>query len=240
LWYVTHGPSGLSAGERIGLFVALGVVCGAIGIVYARELMHQGSRLERWMGDLLMCMVLYGHFWFEHLLVHHRFVGTPRDPVTARNNEGFHRFFVRVLPACLTSAWRAEAALLARKGLSPWSTRNPFFRYVALQVAFLLAAFLIGGWACVGLFAITAGIAILHFEIVNDMEHYGLIRKHIGDGKYEHVKPRHSWNANHGASNWLLINLQRHSDHHYRPDRRFPLLQASGPDDAPQLPFGIR
>ena len=46
------------------------------------------------------------------------------------------------------------------------------------------------------------------------------------------------WNADHRASNWLLINLQRHSDHHSKPDRRFPLLQTYGDDDAPQLPFG--
>ncbi|MEM8581937.1 MAG: alkane 1-monooxygenase, partial [Pseudomonadota bacterium] len=39
-------------------------------------------------------------------------------------------------------------------------------------------------------------------------------------------------------SNWLLINLQRHSDHHFKPDRRFPLLQTYGADEAPQLPYG--
>jgi alkane 1-monooxygenase len=65
-----------------------------------------------------------------------------------------------------------------------------------------------------------------------------LTRKHLGEGKYEHVKPHHSWNAAHKASNWLLINLQRHSDHHYKPDRRFPLLQNYTDDEAPQLPFG--
>ena len=58
------------------------------------------------------------------------------------------------------------------------------------------------------------------------------------NGRYEPFLPRHSWNAGHTASNWLLINLQRHSDHHYKPDRRFPLLQTYAEDEAPQLPFG--
>ena len=75
-------------------------------------------------------------------------------------------------------------------------------------------------------------------ELVNYIEHYGLTRKHLGDGKYEHVQPHHSWNASHKASNWLLINLQRHSDHHYKPDRRFPVLQTYSAAEAPQLPYG--
>ena len=88
------------------------------------------------------------------------------------------------------------------------------------------------------IFVAQALAAIFQLELVNYVEHYGLTRKHLGDGKYEHVKPRHSWNASHKASNWLLINLQRHSDHHYKPDRRFPLLQSYDEDEAPQLPYG--
>ena len=97
-------------------------------------------------------------------------------------------------------------------------------------------AFALGGWAGVALFAVQAGVAIWQLELVNYIEHYGLTRKHLGEGKYEHVQPRHSWNASHKASNWLLINLQRHSDHHYKPDRRFAVLQTYDADQAPQLP----
>jgi alkane 1-monooxygenase len=200
--------------------------------------MHQKSRGERLLADLLLAMVLYSHFRSEHLLVHHRYVGTPRDPVTARYNEGFHRFYPRVLIGCLRSAFRAERELLARKG-KPWSDpSNPFFRYWALQLGMLVLAYLLGGIDGVVLFIVQAGVAIWQLELVNYVEHYGLTRKHLGDGKYEHVLPRHSWNAAHKASNWLLINLQRHSDHHYKPDRRFPLLQNYTEHDAPQLPFG--
>jgi alkane 1-monooxygenase len=73
---------------------------------------------------------------------------------------------------------------------------------------------------------------------VNYVEHYGLTRRYLGDGRYEPVRPHHSWNADHKVTNWLLINLQRHSDHHYKPDRRFPLLQTYAADEAPQLPLG--
>jgi alkane 1-monooxygenase len=171
-------------------------------------------------------------------MVHHRHVGTPRDPVTARYNEGFHRFFPRVLRDCWRSAFRAEAGMLARKGL-PWhDLKNPFWRYWALQAVMLFLAVVIGGGAGLGLFLWQALVAVWQLELVNYVEHYGLTRKHLGDGRYEHVKPRHSWNAAHRATNWLLINLQRHSDHHYKPDRRFPLLQNHDEAKAPQLPYG--
>ena len=237
LWYVPQAEY-LSTVERIGVFFGVGVITGTVGINYSHELMHQKNKLERWMADLLLGMVLYSHFRSEHFLVHHRYVATPRDPVTARYNEGFHRYYPRVLMECLVSAFGAEKAMLARKNL-PWTDRsNPFWRYWALQIGFLILALVLGGWSGVGLFLVQAGVAIWQLELVNYIEHYGLTRKHLGDGKYEHVQPRHSWNAAQKASNWLLINLQRHSDHHYKPDRRFAVLQNYGPEEAPQLPYG--
>jgi alkane 1-monooxygenase len=237
LWYVTYHGS-LSGIEKWGLFLGIGVISGAVGIVYSHELMHQKPKYERWLGDVLLGMVLYGHFRSEHLLVHHRYVGTPRDPVTARYNEGFYRFFPRVLWQCLISAFTAEKSMLARRGLPWWHASNPFWRYWALELGFVAVAAVIAGWFGLFLFLTQAFFAIWYLELVNYVEHYGLTRKHLGDGKYEHVKPRHSWNASQRVSNWLLINLQRHSDHHFKPDRRFPLLQTYSEDEAPQLPRG--
>ncbi len=237
IWYVPQATH-LSLLEKLVLFFGMGVISGTVGIVYSHELLHQSNRLERWLGDLLLGMVMYGHFRSEHLLVHHRYVGTPRDPVSARYNENFHRFFARVLVQCFRSAFRAEADRLARKDKPWWDAANPFWRYWALQAGFMALALILGGWAGLGLFLFQAFWAVWQLELTNYIEHYGLTRKHLGDGKYEHVKPHHSWNAAHKATNWLLINLQRHSDHHYKPDRRFPLLQNYTEAEAPQLPFG--
>ena len=239
IWYVTGpGDAHLGTLETIVLFFGVGVITGTIGINYAHELMHQRDRLERAMGDALLAMVLYSHFRSEHLLVHHRHVGTPGDPVTARYNEGFHRFFPRVLRESVRSAFQAEKRMLARKD-KPWhAAENPFWKYWALQAGCLALALILGGWEGLVLFLWQAFIAVWQLELVNYVEHYGLTRKHLGEGRYEHVKPRHSWNAAHKASNWLLINLQRHSDHHFKPSRRFPLLQNYTEDEAPQLPFG--
>ncbi len=237
IWYVPQADH-LGTLEKIVLFFGVGSVSGTIGINYSHELMHQKSAIERWLGDLLLATVLYSHFRSEHLRVHHLYVGTPRDPVTARYNEGFHRFFPRVLVECHVSAWQAEVAMLARRGLPPLHRSNPYWRYGALQLAMLALAITLGGGIGLALFLFQAFAAIWQLELVNYIEHYGLTRRHLGEGRYEHVLPRHSWNASQRASNWLVINLQRHSDHHYKPDRRFPLLQTYAEDDAPQLPYG--
>lgn len=224
--------------EQFLFFGCLGVITGAIGINYAHEMMHQKPWFERLLGDFLLTMVLYGHVRTEHILVHHRYVGTPRDVVTARYNVGAYRALAEVLVFTVTSAFRTERARLAHKGLPWWHRSNPFWRYVTWEVGWLALAFLIAGWWGVALFVLQAFVAIIHLEFVNYVEHYGLTRRHMGNGKYEHIQPHHSWNASHLATNWVLINLQRHSDHHYKPSRRYPVLQTYAPDKAPQLPFG--
>lgn len=224
--------------EIIGAAFSIGMLTGTVGINYSHELMHQSDKKERLLADVLLSMVLYSHFRSEHLQVHHRYVGTPRDPVTARFGESFYKYFQRVFVGCYKSAFHVEKAKLDRVN-KPWTDKsNPFWLYWGLQTAMVLLAVVIGGWIGLLVFLYQAFVAISHLELTNYVEHYGLTRKHLGHGKYEHVQPHHSWNADHRASNWLLINLQRHSDHHYKPNRRFPLLQTYDAATAPQLPFG--
>ena len=81
--------------------------------------------------------------------------------------------------------------------------------------------------------------AVLGFsllEVVNYIEHYGLLRQQRADGRYERCRPEHSWNASNVVSNLLLFQLQRHSDHHAFPTRRYQVLRHY--DDVPQLPTG--
>ena len=237
IWYLTH-VANFPTWEKFLVMFGIGVTTGTVGIVYAHELFHKPGRFERWLGDLLMAMVLYSHFRTEHLLVHHPWVGTPRDTVSARYNEGFLRFFPRVLWQGPDSAWRAERAMLARAGRSQFDPANPFWRYIALQALALALAFALGGGLGVGLFAFQAIVAVWQLELTNYVEHYGLTRRHLGNGRYEPVAPRHSWDATHRVSNLLLINLQRHADHHLHPMRRFPLLQSYDDAEVPQLPTG--
>ncbi len=237
IYYLTH-VGGHSALETFGIIFGIGVTTGTVGIVYAHELFHKSGRIERGLGDLLMALVLYGHFRTEHMLVHHPWVGTPRDTVTARYNEGFYRAFGRILLTGFGSAIRAERAMLARRGKSAWHIANPIWKYLALQALFLGLAYALGGWMGLGLFVLQAFIAVWQLELTNYVEHYGLTRKYLGAGKYEPVRPHHSWDSAHRVSGLLLINLQRHADHHVHPMRRYPLLQVYGANEVPMLPTG--
>ena len=236
--FVITQIGGYTTPEMLALMFGIGVTTGTVGIVYAHELFHKSNAFERGLGDFLLGMVLYGHFRTEHLLVHHPWVGTPRDTVTARYNEGFLRFFPRVLWQGPQSAWRAERAKLARAKRGPFHPSNPIWKYLILDAALLGIAYAIGGWLGVGLFAFQAFVAIWQLELTNYVEHYGLTRRHLGEGKYEPVQPHHSWDSAHHVSGLLLLNLQRHADHHVNPMRRYPLLQIYAPEMAPQLPTG--
>lgn len=228
----------LSGAEALLLIVGLGVATGGIGITYAHELIHSKLRFERNLGAILLASVGYGHFATEHLANHHVHVATPRDHVTARYGEGFWRFLPRAVWGTLRSAWEIDRARLRRRGTPFLSLSNPWVTNGAMTAGFLALAFLIGGWAGIGLWMTQAAVAILQLEAVNYVEHYGLTRKHLGNGRFEPARAHHSWNAAQRMTNLLLINLQRHSDHHVKPDRRFPLLRSWPEDAAPQLPHG--
>ena len=236
--YVISFFDHLSHIEAIGLMMVQGMITGAVGITFAHELMHRRTKIERFLADFLMGMAVYGHFRTEHVLVHHRFVGTKKDAVTARFNESFYLFFLRVIPACFVSAWQVERKRLSIKNRNVFSYSNPFFIYFLTAFSFLFLSYIIAGFWGIMLFFLQAFIAILHLEVVNYIEHYGLVRQKMEDNKYEPTRPHHSWNANHKASNLLLINLQKHSDHHAKPSRDYPLLDSHADDTAPQLPFG--
>ena len=235
LWQVSLGHLGPM--ETLGVAAGLGVASGGIGITFAHELIHRRTRWERMLGEIILVTVAYGHFATEHVRGHHVTVGTPKDPVTARRGENFYAFLLRAVFGSAASAWRIERDLLARKGRPAWHRSNPWWRYLGGLTLCLVGAFAIAGWLGLLVFAIQAFNAVMQLEAVNYVEHYGLTRRWDGQ-KFERVRPHHSWNASHRVSNWLLVNLQRHSDHHFRPDRKFPLLQHYSWKEAPQLPFG--
>jgi len=228
----------LAPWEVVAMAAGIGIATGGIGITYAHELMHQQGRFERTLAEILMCSTLYGHFCIEHVHGHHINVATPEDPATARRGETIYRFIPRVVRDSLASAWRIQRDQLSRRGLPLWSRRNAFWRYAGWSGGMLALAALIGGWQGVGIFTMQAVVAVLLLELVDYIEHYGLFRRKRANGRYEPTQPHHSWNSGHQASNWLLINLQRHSDHHYKPRKRFPTLQSYPESEAPQLPHG--
>lgn len=224
--------------ERLWLALGVGLMNSVVGIVYAHELVHQASRFEQFLGEVLLTLVTYTHFRIEHVFGHHRYIGTPRDPATARYGEGFYRFWARSVYGQLRSAWYLECDRLARAGRARISFSNRALMYALVIVAVYAAIGLAWGWVGVALFALQSAIAFTSLEITNYVEHYGLLRARREDGSYETVRPSHSWNSAHRITNWFLINLGRHSDHHAAASRRWQILRTYDEEAAPQLPSG--
>jgi alkane 1-monooxygenase len=225
----------LAAWELLALVVTTGVANG-VGINTAHELGHKTGGLERWLAKIALAPVAYGHFFVEHNKGHHKNVATPEDPASSRMGETFWAFLPRTVIGSLKSAWKIERERLARQGRSVWSIRNENLQSWAMTVLVFgaLTAWL-GPWALAFL-VVQAALGFSLLEVVNYLEHYGLLRRKLADGRYERCQPRHSWNSNHVVTNLFLYQLQRHSDHHANPTRRYQALRHF--DDSPQLPAG--
>ena len=219
----------------LALVFSVGAFNG-IGIATAHELGHKKEALDRWMAKLALAPSVYGHFFVEHNRGHHVRVATPEDAASARMGESFWAFLPRTMAGSLRSAWQLEAERLQRQGKSVWHVSNHNFQAWALSLVLYggLTAWL--GWNALFFMLLQAMYAASMLEVVNYIEHYGLLRAKDANNRYVRCLPEHSWNSNHIVGNIILYHLQRHSDHHAHPARRYQALRHFG--EAPQLPSG--
>jgi alkane 1-monooxygenase len=227
--------SELSTLDKIGLALTVGMVSG-IAINTAHELGHKRASMERWLSRVALAQSGYGHFFIEHNRGHHVRVATPEDPASARLGESFYAFLPRTVLGSLRSAWELERARLSRLERSPWTPRNDILSAWSMTLLLFGAMVAIFGLAILPYLVLQAVVGFSLLEVVNYLEHYGLLRQRREDGRYERTRPGHSWNSNSAASNVLLYHLQRHSDHHANPLRRYQALRHV--QEAPQLPTG--
>ncbi|MDQ2768940.1 MAG: alkane 1-monooxygenase [Bacteroidota bacterium] len=227
---------GFSAAETAGAVLSVGICCGALGINVAHELGHRARNWEQRLAQALLLSTWYAHFFIEHNRGHHRHVATPLDPVTARLHESFWRFLPRAVGGEYRSAWALEAERLHRLG-QPWA--RPGNQMLQLLVAqLLLTGAVLAGFGGAGLLAWlgAATVGYVLFQLVNYVEHYGLLRRRTVAGIYERVQPHHSWNSEHALGRILLYELTRHSDHHYQAARPYHTLRHQ--PASPQMPTG--
>lgn len=219
--------------------IAMVLITGSTGgfcINLGHEMGHKNTKLERWLAKIVLAPTGYGHFFIEHNRGHHRDVATPADPASSRMGESIYRFVLREMPGAFVRAWALERDRLTRDGLPVWSMHNEI-----LQPALITLMLWTGliAWLGVGIvpFLLVASFwANFQLTSANYVEHYGLLRQQRAPGKYEVCQPHHSWNSNHVFSNWALFHLQRHSDHHAHPLRRYQSLRHF--DNLPTLPNG--
>jgi alkane 1-monooxygenase len=245
IWGAWLAPQLAQQGNWLGVFwlaMSVGSVTGAQGINIAHELGHRRGAFHRFLSQLLLVWVSYGHFYVEHNRGHHVRVATHDDPASARFGETFFAFWRRTVTYSFLDAWQLEAVRLKRSGKPLWHGSNRLFWLVGSTLAIAGALTTVWGLAALGYFVVQSIMAFSLLEAVNYVEHYGLTRNRLPDGvatgqpRFERVRPVHSWNDAHVVSNAYLFNLQRHSDHHANPSVPYPLLKHH--EEAPQLPAG--
>jgi alkane 1-monooxygenase len=233
-WLIAfHG--GLGVVDKIGIAFTLGALNG-IAINTAHELGHKKEHLERWFARVALAPTCYGHFFIEHNRGHHVRVATPEDPASSRVGESFWEFLPRTVIGSLANAWRLERTRLRRMGRRPFTLRNDVLNAWAMSLLLWAVLVALFGAGILPYLAIQAVFGFSLLEAVNYLEHYGLRRQTLPNGRYERVDPRHSWNNNNTVTNLFLYHLQRHSDHHANPTRRYQALRHF--DESPQLPAG--
>lgn len=230
----------LASGElgwvgSIGLLLSIGIV-SAVAFNTAHELGHKRQKVSDWLAKLSLAPTAYGHFFVEHTRGHHARVATPEDPASARLGESYYAFLPRTVIGGLKSAWHLEKVRLERQGKSVWHYNNHNLQAWGMTVVLYAGMLLWLGVEVLPWLVINSLYAASLFEIVNYLEHYGLCRKKLPDGRYERCQPEHSWNSNHLVTNLFLYQLQRHSDHHANPTRPYQALRHM--ENAPQLPSG--
>lgn len=216
----------------VGAVLGTGFAVVGYGTNVAHELTHRTADPAAMIGGRwLLAMGCMTDFSIEHVYGHHLHVGTKRDPATARRGENVYSFIVRSTIDGHQSAWNLEASRLRRRGHMVLSFRNRMIRGYFMSLAIAGVFFAAGGIQALALFFAQAAWAKAVLEIVNYMEHYGLVRV---DG--EPVRPRHSWNTNKWMSSIVLYSLTRHSAHHEKGDLAFWNLKPYS--DAPAMPYG--
>ena len=233
-WIISRGSLGWL--EAFGVTVSIGVSSGVLGINASHELQHRVNQpTEVWFSRLILMSVGYMHWSIEHVAGHHRHVATPLDPATARYGESFYQFLPRTIVGGFLGACRLESQRLTKQRKRILFYHNRMIQFAVIEILFVVLLIVLCGWKALPYWVIQSAVAISLLEIINYVEHYGLLRERRGDG-FAPVRVRHSWNASHWLTNHFLFNLQRHADHHFRPGRRFPYLRHF--DESPQLPTG--
>ncbi len=181
-----------SFGNHLATAILTGLMIGMIGTIPAHELTHRTwDPVSMFIGRWLLAFSFDTIFSIEHVYGHHRYVSTEEDPATAPRGRSVYYHIVASTIKGNVSAWNIETRRLKRKDQWPISWHNRAIRGHLMSVFLVAVAGAIGGWRAAAYFTLCALCGKALLEVVNYMEHYGMVR----DPKTP-VQPRHSWNTN--------------------------------------------
>ena len=222
----------MTLSDSIFLTALTGLFIGIMGTVPGHELVHRKkSKFDMFMGNWLLAFSWDCAFAVEHVYGHHKHVGLPSDPATAKRGENIYLFILRAIIKEQKDAWNIELNQARRREQPLFSIHNRMLIGYLKSLSITCIAYLIGGFSGLLIFLLCAFIAKSLLEVINYSEHYGLIRV-----SGEPVYPRHSWNSNSTMSSIYLYNVTRHSSHHEKANLKYWELRSY--NDAPMMPQG--
>jgi alkane 1-monooxygenase len=231
-WALEQSRHATPAGFAVLAFT-VGTTTGIFGVLAAHELVHGTNRLGHLFAAAMLSAMLYRHFRIAHVLGHHRWAASERDPAAARLGEGFYRFLARTVAGRFLDVWRIEQKRIAMRRLPLW--KNRLVEDGLIVAGLLLSIFALLSWRGLALFVAQGAVAIIVLELFNYVAHYGLVRRFYG-GRLEPFGDHHSWNSSNVLANNMIFNMGRHADHHARPVAPYQTLEPEC--RAAELPFG--
>ncbi|MFI5187477.1 MAG: alkane 1-monooxygenase, partial [Chitinophagales bacterium] len=222
--------------EFAGLALSAGIVNGILGFTLAHEFIHRHSWVEKTAGQLLLIQNNYPYYGIEHIGGHHIYACTPKDPHTARIGESFYQFLPRAIRLTFLNAWEIETHRLVRKKYPVFSIHNRMLQFILLQILVYTIIIAGAGWKPFFFFICQGIISILLLNITGYLQHYGLLRKEIAEGRFEKISAHHAWSAQQAKDGLNLFQVGKHADHHMHPSHTYEQLVHQ--DDSPEQPAG--
>ncbi len=211
--------------------VSTGLNSATAAVIVSHELIHKKAVIYRSLGKLLLITTGNVYLYIDHLKIHHKWVGTEKDHTSAKLGENLYQFIVRSVSGQFKGSLLLESERQKNEKKLPYGIGNYVVRQLVIQAIIIsLLFYFIGLWAVKAWF-IQCIVSIFTTEYTNYIQHYGLVRK----GK-ERVNETHSWQSDNFISRFLLLDLPRHSDHHYLASKPFHSL--SSLKNSPVLPTG--
>ena len=231
----TVSQNSMVLSDLIASIFMMGTILGVNGINIGHELGHKTKhKIKTFFAHIMLLTAIQNHFIPYHNGGHHRDVATPDDLSSAKEGDIFYFFALRSQIGGYFKTWKLEFQRLKASGKSV--LLNPMIIYTTLPLILFLLIFNIYGIKVTFIYFLTAVYGISVLEAQNYFSHYGLRRKILENGRYERVKPYHSWNSDHLIGRILLFELTRHSDHHHSGSKPYQILDSK--ENSPVLPYG--
>ena len=217
--------TGVTGWQMVGATISAAMFLG-LGIMFGHELAHTKGPtfvLARWM----MALSGIAHFCYAHVYNHHLELGHQDDPATSPRGRSIYTHYLLSHFGQSRFLYIMEQQRLKRLGVPFISWQNRWIRGYAMSLPTIVLFWMAGGWVGLGIMVAAWAIAGFELEVLNYLEHYGLIRE-----KGKPIEYHHSWDVGESPiTQWGFIEIGRQGDHHDRGETHFWELEEVGSPD---------